>query len=276
MTTTTDSAEANRALKATHRAMWASGDYAAVAAEVIPGLGATLVDASGLAAGDRVLDVAAGTGNAAIPAALAGGRVTATDLAPQLLDIGRALADRRGALLDWEPADVECLPYADARFVAVLSCVGVMFAPHHQAAADELVRVCRPGGRIALLNWTPEGFIGQMFTTMKPYIAPPPPGTQPPPLWGSPAHVRALLRERVADFQTHRDTVHIDRFPTAEAFLEFFKTSYGPTVAAYKNLAGQPERAAALDRDLIELARRNDLGGGAMEWEYLLVTANRT
>jgi ubiquinone/menaquinone biosynthesis C-methylase UbiE len=274
-TMTNDAAEADRALKAKHRVMWASGDYAAVAAEVIPTLGATLVDAAGVAAGDRVLDVAAGTGNAAIPAALAGAWVTATDLAPELLDIGRELAARRGARLDWEPADAEALPYADASFDAVLSCVGVMFAPHHQDSADELVRVCRPGGRIGLVSWTPEGFVGQMFATMKPYAAPPPPGAQPPPLWGSEEHVRTLFGDRVTGFEVRRGTVRVDRFPTAAAFRDFFKATYGPTISAYKYLAGEPERAAALDRELVELARRHDLGGGAMDWEYLLVTARR-
>lgn len=276
MTTTTNTAaEADRALKAKHRAMWASGDYAAVAAEVIPALGATLVDAAGVAAGDLVLDVATGTGNAAIPAALAGARVIATDLSPELLDIGRATAARRGAKLDWEAADAEALPYADATFDAVLSCVGVMFAPHHRDSADEMVRVCRPDGTIGLLSWTPGGFIGQMFDTMKPYAPPPPSGAQPPPLWGSEEHVRTLLGDRVTGFEARRGMVRVDRFPTAEAFRDFFKATYGPTISAYKYLAGEPDRAAALDRELVELARRNDLGGGAMEWEYLLVTARR-
>ena len=146
-----------------------------------------------------MLDVGAGSGNAAIPAALAGADVIASDLTPELFDRGRAQAAQRGAELSWVEADAEALPFPDKDFDTVLSCVGVMFAPHHQASADELIRVCRPGGTIGLLNWTPEGFVGQLFATMKPYAPPPPPGAQPPPLWGSEDHVRALFGDRVTD-----------------------------------------------------------------------------
>jgi len=161
MTTPTDLLEADRALKAKHRAMWALGDYPAVAAEIIPDLGAILVESCGVRPGDRVLDVAAGSGNAAIPAALAGADVVACDLTSELLERGRRLAQERAAELQWRQADAEALPFEDGEFDAVLSCVGVMFAPNHQACADELVRVCRPGGTVGLLSWTPEGFIGQ-------------------------------------------------------------------------------------------------------------------
>ena len=160
MTTTID-ATADRALKAQHRAMWALGDYPAVAIEVIPELGPALVAATGVRAGDRVLDVAAGTGNAAVPAALAGADVVASDLTPELFAAGREFAARHGVQITWEEGDAEALPYGDDSFDAVLSCVGVMFAPHHQQAADELVRVCRPGGTIGLLNWTPTGSSGR-------------------------------------------------------------------------------------------------------------------
>ncbi|NES28473.1 methyltransferase domain-containing protein [Micromonospora terminaliae] len=266
--------DVDRAVKARHRQMWALGSYAAVAAEVIPELGTTLVRAAGVGPGDRVLDVAAGTGNAAIPAALAGARVVASDLTPELLEIGRALAAERGAELEWQEADAEALPYADGEFDRVLSCVGVMFAPRHRAAADELVRVCRPGGTIALASWTPEGFIGQMFAAMKPYAPPPPPGAQPPPLWGDEEHVRALLGDRVADLVLRRAVVTVDRFATAEEFRDYFKAHYGPTIAVYRAVAEDPERVAALDGDLADLARRH-LDAGVMRWEYLLVTARR-
>lgn len=272
MTTPTD---ADRALKSKHRAMWALGDYPAVAAEVIPELGTVLAQASGAGPGVRVLDVGAGSGNAAIPAALAGADVVASDLTPELFDAGRQVAEQRGAKLSWEQADAEALPYADGEFDVVMSCVGVMFAPHHQAAADELVRVCRPGGTIALANWTPQGFIGQMFAVMKPYAAPPPPGAQPPPLWGSEEHVAALFGDRVTDVTAQRRTVRVDRFATAEEFRDFFKACYGPTIAVYRNIADQPDKVAALDEELAELGRRNDLGWGAMDWEYLLYTARR-
>ena len=173
--------DADRALKAKHRALWASGDYPAVAAELIPELGPELVRACGVKPGDRVLDVAAGSGNAAIPAAVAGAIVTASDLTPELFDVGRRIAAERGVELEWVEADAEAMPFADNSFDVAMSCVGVMFAPHHQAAADELVRVVRPGGTIAMINWTPEGFIGNLFATMKPYAPPPPPGAVPAP-----------------------------------------------------------------------------------------------
>ncbi|MBJ7359390.1 methyltransferase domain-containing protein, partial [Nocardioides sp.] len=157
------------ALKAKHRAMWAMGDYPAVATEVIAPLGPVLAAAAGVGPGDRVLDVAAGSGNAAIPAAALGADVVASDLTPDLLEAGRQAAAGRGVGLRWDEGDAEALPYEDASFDVVVSCVGVMFAPHHQRSADELVRVLRPGGRLALLSWTPSGFIGQMFATMRPY-----------------------------------------------------------------------------------------------------------
>ena len=193
-TQTTNAADAGRALKAKHRAMWAFGDYPAVATDLVSSLGPILVDACQIRPGDRVLDVAAGTGNAAIPAAEAGARVVASDLTPELLETGQREAGRRGTTLEWRQADAEDLPFADGEFDTVMSCLGVMFAPFHQASADELIRVCRPGGTIGLVNWTPEGFIGQMFATMKPYAPPPPPGAQPPPLWGREDHVPRAAR----------------------------------------------------------------------------------
>jgi SAM-dependent methyltransferase len=281
MTSTIDTVAADAALKARHRAIWAMGDYPAVAADIIPTLGPVLVAAAGVRAGDRVLDVAAGTGNAAIPAALTGAEVTACDLTPELLEQGRRLADDAGANLAWHEADAEALPYDDASFDAVLSCVGVMFAPHHEASADQLTRVCRPGGRIGLINWTPEGFVGQLFATMKPYAPAPPPGATPPPRWGDPDHVRGLLGDRVTDVVAERRTVRVDHFADPTAFRDYFGTRYGPTVAVYRSLADDPERTAALDADLVALAARHRADGSdgvgslVMEWEYLLLTARR-
>lgn len=275
MTQTVDALDADRALKAKHRAMWAMGNYPAVAAELISPLGPALVEACGVGPGDHVLDVAAGSGNAAIPAARAGARVTASDLTPELLEAGRSRADSHGVDLDWQAADAEALPFSDNSFDAVMSCVGVMFAPHHQASADELVRVCRPGGTIGLINWTPDGFIGQMFAAMKPYAPPPPPGAQPPPLWGSRAHVEQLLGDRVSEVAAQRRTLRVDHFASPEAFRDYFKANYGPTIAVYRGLADDPERTAALDEDLAELGRRFDVGAGrtVLGWEYLLFTA---
>jgi len=275
-TTTTTAIEADRALKAKHRAMWALGDYPAVAAEVIPDTGRTLVDACGIRPGHRVLDVAAGSGNASVPAAAAGGAVIASDLTPELFDIGRAHAEQAGVEIEWVEADAESLPFAENTFDTVLSCVGVMFAPHHQAAADELVRVCRPGGTIGLLSWTPEGFIGQMFAIMKAYLPPPPAGASPPPLWGREEHVRELLGDRVEVVSARRELLRVDRFAEPEGFREFFKACYGPTIAAYRNIADDADRVAQLDQELADLARRHALpgeDGTVLGWEYLLLTA---
>ncbi|CAL9323494.1 class I SAM-dependent methyltransferase [Streptomyces sp. SudanB91_2054] len=275
MTESADTREADLALKAKHRAMWALGDYPAVATRVVAGLGPVLVDACAVKEGDRVLDVAAGSGNAAIPAALAGGDVVASDLTPELLAVGRGEAEARGAVLSWQEADAEALPFEDAAFDTVMSCVGVMFAPHHRAAADELVRVCRAGGTIGLLSWTPEGFIGRMFATLKPYAPPPPPGVQPPPLWGKEEHVRALLGDRVTDVVSRRQSIRVDAFSAPGDFLEFFKAAYGPIIAVYRYIGDDTERAAALDTALTDLAA-GALRDGAIDWEYLLLTARRS
>ena len=226
-----------------------------------------------------MLDVAAGTGTAAVPAARRGAVVTATDLTPELLEVGRARAagedlDGAGGRLTWRTADAEALPFGEAAFDVVLSCIGVMFAPHHQQAADELVRVCRPGGTLGLLSWTPEGFIGQLFATMKPFAPPPPPGASPAPLWGRADHVRALLGERVTDLVARQQRLRVDRFADGAEFRDFMKASYGPTLAVYRALAGDPDRTEALDAALAALAD-GALHDGVMEWEYLLVTARR-
>lgn len=277
MTAPPGTIEADRALKAKHRAMWALGDYPALAADIIPDLGKVLAQACGVRRGDRVLDVAAGSGNAAIPAAQSGADVVACDLTPELLDAGQRQAAQHGAELEWRQADAEALPFADGEFDTVMSCLGVMFAPHHQASAGELVRVCRAGGTIGLLSWTPEGFIGQMFTTMKPYAPPPPPGVQPPPLWGHEDHVRSLLGSAVTGVRAQRKTVRVSLFTQPEDFRDYFKTRYGPTIAAYQGIAHDPERTAALDHKLAELARRHDHGTSTtvMDWEYLLLTARK-
>jgi SAM-dependent methyltransferase len=267
--------EADRALKAKHRGMWALGNYPAVATQLIPELGPILVEACGVSAGDRVLDVGAGSGNAAIPAALTGARVIASDLTPELFDAGKALATEKGAELEWQEADAESLPFRDRQFDTVMSCVGVMFAPDHQRSADEMVRVCKPGGTIGLLSWTPGGFSGQMFATMKPFAPPPPPGASPPPLWGDEAHVRDLLGDRVSGLRARRQEVRIGRFGRPEDFRRYFKDNYGPTIAVYRSLGVDTDRIAALDTALDDLARRFGDDEGAMSWEYLLVTATR-
>ncbi|MEJ8640381.1 class I SAM-dependent methyltransferase [Streptomyces sp. MS1.HAVA.3] len=274
MTEASEAAQADRTLKARHRAMWALGDYPSVASHVIPELGSVLVQECGVRRGDRVLDIAAGSGNAAIPAALAGADVVASDLTPELLEIGRHLAAVRGTHLEWREADAEALPFADGEFDTVMSCVGIMFAPHHRPAAEEMLRVCRAGGTIGLINWTPQGFVGQLFATMKPYAPPPPPGAQPPPLWGEEEHVHELLGDAVTDVDARRQTVRVEAFAKPTAFREFFKACYGPTIAVYRHVADDPDRVAALDGDLDALAAEHT-ADGVMEWEYLLLTAHR-
>jgi SAM-dependent methyltransferase len=274
-TDSTGTTDADAALKTRHRVMWALGDYHAVATEIIPDLGPVLVEATHLGPGDHVLDVAAGSGNVAIPAAATGAHVIASDLTPELLDEGRADAEAAGVSLEWQVADAEHLPFEDNMFDAVTSCVGVMFAPHHQAAADELVRVCRPGGRIGLIAWTPSGFIGQMFATMKPYVAPPPPGAQPPPLWGDIGHVRELLGERVTDVRASQQLLSAGQLSDPAAFREYFKSNYGPTIAAYRGLEDDPTRAAELDQALLDLVERFRTPEGGVNWEYLLVVATK-
>ena len=282
MTTNTKNTEINDqdiaadvALKAKHRGMWESGNYGAVASDLIASLGEVIVEACDVTESDRVLDVAAGTGNAAIPAALRGAAVVATDLAPALLEEGQVLAKSRGAVLDWRTADAEALPFGDAEFDTVLSCVGVMFAPHHQETADELLRVTRAGGTIGLINWTPAGFIGQLFATMKPFAPPPPPGAQPGPLWGNPEHVRGLFGDGVSEVHFETRTVHISEFPGETDFRDYFKRNYGPTIAVYAANAADPARVVELDKAIDELARTFRSPDGTMEWEYLLTVAKR-
>lgn len=275
----TQPADADRALKQKHRAMWASGDYPALASELLLELGAILVEACGVNSRQRVLDIGAGAGNAAIPAAMMGAKVVASDLTPELFDAGRHQAADRGVELEWKEGDAEALPFGDHEFDTVMSCLGIMFAPHHQAAADELVRVCVPGGTIGLLSWTPEGFIGKMFAAMKPFAPPPPPGAQPAPLWGSEDHVRELLGDRVTDVQSRKQALAVRSFHQPEDFVRYFKSHYGPTIAVYKYIAEDADKVKALDQALTELADSfGDAHGDTpfqMEWEYLLFTAKK-
>src|SRR5687767_12487864 len=192
--------------------MWASGDYPSMVETFLLPLGPRLVEACGIGPGMRVLDVAAGTGNASLPAAERGASVTASDLTPELLEAGRRRAQAAGLELEWVVGDAERLPFEDASFDVVISAIGAMFAPHHQDAADELVRVCRPGGTIGLLSWTPEGMIGSLFRTMGPFAPPPPPGASSPPLWGSEDHVRELFGDRVDLTTLERDVLDVTVF----------------------------------------------------------------
>jgi SAM-dependent methyltransferase len=264
-------------LKARHRAMWASGDYPSMVETFLLPLGPRLVDACGIGAGMSVLDVAAGTGNAAIPAAERGASVTASDLTPELLEAGRRRAESNGLELDWITADAERLPFEDGAFDVVMSSIGAMFAPHHQDVADELARVCRPGGTIGMLNWTPEGMIGALFRTMGPFVPPPPPGAQPPPLWGGEEHVRELFGDRVEWRTLERDMLEISAFEHPHDYGEHFKARYGPTIVAQANASKSGREAEfdeALDR-FCEEWNRGTADKAHFEQEYLLAVGTR-
>jgi ubiquinone/menaquinone biosynthesis C-methylase UbiE len=264
-------------LKTRHRTMWASGNYPFMVDTWLLPVGQRLVDACPITPGLRVLDVGAGTGNASIPAARRGAKVVASDLTPALLDAGARRPEARGLDIDWVPADAEDLPFEDGSFDLVMSCIGVMFAPFHQVAADELVRVCRPGGTIGLLSWTPEGMLGALFRTMKEFAPPPPPGAQPPPMWGSEEHLHALFGDRV-DFSTlEREVLPITVFRHPHEYAEHFKANYGPTIAARAN-AERNGRAgefdAALDAFCDEWNRGSDQDA-YFEKEYLVAVGGR-
>jgi ubiquinone/menaquinone biosynthesis C-methylase UbiE len=268
---------AERERKAGERAMWALGDYHRFATQTVWGLGPELVQACRISAGQRVLDVAAGTGNVAIRAAEAGADVVASDLTPENFEAGRREARARGVELEWVEADAERLPFGDGEFDVVTSSVGAIFAPDHQAVADELLRVCRPGGTIGMINFTPEGLAAEFFELFGRYAPPPPAGALPPVLWGSEEHVRELFGKRVASLELTRRH-YVERSPgDAAAYCDFFKATFGPVIAIFGSLADRPDRAAALDRDFLDFATRADAGpaGGPAEYayEYLLVVA---
>jgi SAM-dependent methyltransferase len=262
-------------VKARARAMWASGDFPRVARETIPEVGPALVAAAGIRTGMKVLDVGAGSGATSIPAALAGGDVVASDLTPELLEAGRSAAVASGVALRWVEADAEALPFADASFDVVLSSFGAMFAPRHQVVADELLRVTRPGGTIAMANWTPQGWVGQFFLTLLPYMPPPPPGALPPVAWGVEDHVRALFGDGVSELTATPRVQRLDRFAAPEAVVAYYRDNFGPTVMAYAAAAADPERRAALDADLLDFATRTFSEEG-YPMEYLEIVARRT
>jgi len=264
-------------LKARHRTMWASGDYPLMVDTFLLPVGQRLADALPITPGVRVLDVAAGTGNASVPAAQRGAHVTATDLTPELLEAGAQRPEAQGLDLDWMPADAEDLPFEEDAFDIVMSCIGVMFAPFHQTAADELVRVCRPGGTIGLLSWTPEGMIGGLFRTLKEFAPPPPAGAQAPPLWGSEEHLAGLFGDRVALTTQVRDSLAVTAFAQPQDWGEHFKTYYGPTIAARAN-ADRNGRAAEFDAALAAFCTEWNRGTedqAHFEQEYLLTVGTR-
>ena len=245
-------------VKSRQQATWASGDFAVVAARIVF-QAEHLCEAADLQAGWRVLDVATGSGNAALAAARRGCEAVGIDYVPALLESGRARAAAERLDVEFVEGDAENLPFPDASFDAVVSIYGAMFAPDHDRAAAELARVCRPGGRIALASWNPDGFIGETFRIFSRYL-PPAPGLQPPVRWGDQSHLDSLFRQTAASMTSHRRTA-VFRFRSAEENVAFFRTYYGPTLRAFESL--DPVRREALRQDLIDLARRYDRNGGA-------------
>ena len=257
--------------------MWASGNYPSMVETFLLPLGLRLVDALDIAPDALVLDVAAGTGNASIPAAQRGARVIASDLTPELLESGRGRAEAQGLELEWIEADAEQLPFDDGMFDVVLSAIGVMFAPHHQQAADELVRVCAPGGKLGLLSWTPTGMLGALFRTMAPFAPPPPAGAQAPPLWGGEEHLRGLLGERVQLTRVERRTLEVTAFEKPHDYAEHFIERYGPTITVLAN-ARKNGREDELIEALKSLCDEWNLGTpdrARFEMEYLLAVGTR-
>jgi len=260
-------------LKAKQQKTWASGDYGAVAALIHP-IAEDLVQEADLSAGQRVLDVAAGTGNAALAAARCGCRVTATDYVPELLERARERAAAEHLAIEAEVADAENLPCSDGQYDAVLSVVGAMFAPDQERVAAELTRVCRPGGTIAMANWTPEGFIGQMFRTVGRRV-PPPPGIRGPVEWGSEARIRELFGDRVRDLRVQPRTF-VFRFTSPEEFASYFREHYGPTLKAFEALG--PDGGKPLFDDLVALATEHNVatdGTAKIPSAYVQVLATR-
>jgi ubiquinone/menaquinone biosynthesis C-methylase UbiE len=241
------------AIKSRQQAMWASGDFAVIGA-TLQIVGELLNEAVDVRSTDRVLDAAAGSGNASLAAARRFASVTSTDYVPALLERGRRRAEAEGFTnITFEVADVEVLPYADASFDIVLSTFGVMFAPDHERAAAELLRVCRPGGRIGLTCWTPTGFLGQLLRLVASYV-PPAAGTRSPLLWGTEAHVAELFRSAAQIEHTTR--MFAFRYRSAEHWVDVFRNFYGPVRTAFAALAA--DHQAALESDLIDLLRSVD------------------
>jgi ubiquinone/menaquinone biosynthesis C-methylase UbiE len=261
------------AVKSRQQGAWSSGDYAVVGT-TLQIVGEQLCEALDIRAGQKVLDVAAGNGNVALAAARRGGDVIATDYVPELLERARARAVADGLRMECREADAEALPFGDASFDVVVSTFGVMFTPDQDKAASELVRVCRPGGKIGLANWTPDGFIGQVFKTIGKHL-PPPSGVKSPALWGTPARIREM-------FEPHATAIELQprhfafRYLSAAHWIKVFKTYYGPMLKAYAALA--PQAQAALTADLEALvARFNRAGDGSMVTpsEYLEIVITR-
>src|ERR671919_1187479 len=267
-------------VKAAVRGMWALGDYNRYTRELdIQQIGRDLVDACGIGAGQRVLDVGAGTGNVAILAAEAGADVVASDIAVENMKAGEREASERGVELEWIEGDAQALPFGDGEFDVVTSSAGAMFAPDQEAVADELLRVCRPGGTIGMANFTPSGLAADFFGLLAAYLPPPPPDAPSPLVWGDENHVRALFGDRVSSLEASKRELVETITGTPAEYRDLYKQNFGPVVAAYASVEDDPERSANLDREFLEFATNANAGPPAgpteLRFEYLLVLARK-
>ncbi len=261
------------AIKSRQQQTWASGDYAVVGSTLVI-MGELLCEAVDLRAGQRVLDVATGSGNAALSAARRFCKVTGVDYVPALLERGRELATAERLEVTFVEGDAEDIPFPDASFDVVLSILGSMFAPDQEKAAGELLRVCRPGGKIAMANWTPDGFIGQMFRVTSRY-APPPPGLKPPVLWGTEERLRELFGEGVTSVRAERRSF-VFRYRSFDHWLEVFRGYYGPMLKAFQSLDADRQEAYATDlRSLVAQFNRSGDETMVVPSEYLEIVAIR-
>jgi ubiquinone/menaquinone biosynthesis C-methylase UbiE len=276
MTTIAQSSDPVAALKLAHRATWAAGDYPAVARHIADDPVRDALTAARVRPGARVLDVATGSGNVALDAANAGAQVVGLDLVPELLDVAQSRALAAGVEIEWVHGDAEALPFADGSFDSVTSVFGVQFAPRHQTAADELVRVCRAGGTIGLINWTPDGLIGEMFQIMGRYLPPPPAFVTAPPQWGDEHHVRNLFARHDVTLSFTRAS-NLFAFESVDAYQTFFEQRYGPTIKAQEKLLpeGRWDDCRAELRELFE--RRNTATDGScrIQAEYAAISISR-
>jgi SAM-dependent methyltransferase len=253
---------------------WSKGDFSVVATIVMPPAD-ELAEALDIVPGERVLDVACGSGNGAIAAARrAWVNTVGCDFVPELLERGRERAAAERLDIEFVEGDAAELPFEDASFDVVMSIYGAMFAPDHQQTANELLRVCKPGGRIGMANWVPDGCVGEMFVTTAKH-APPPVQIEPPPLWGTEQHLRELFGAGVSELEVERRT-SVQRFYSADHWLEVFRTYFGPTMLAFERVG--PEGEAALEADLREMLERYNRAGEralVLESDYLQVVATR-
>jgi SAM-dependent methyltransferase len=261
------------AIKQRQQATWASGDFAVIGV-TLQIVGEALAEAADVRAGEQVIDIAAGNGNATLAAAHRFARVTSTDYVPALLEKGRARVAAEGLAVEFREADAEALPFADASFDVALSTFGIMFTPNHAQSASEMMRVLRPGGRAGMANWTPEGFIGQLFKTIGKHV-PPPAGVKSPGLWGTEGHLQQLFGERAARIGAQRKIFNF-RYESAAHWLQIFRDFYGPVHKAFGALDDAGKQA--LEGDLLALLERSNTAGAAslvVPAEYLEVVITK-